>query len=103
MAALIFWQSETFADFLTPLTLCSLGFLPIGDEVADAEEILAPLKLRERVGDLQSLTIPAKFAWFDGRQLELSVPPARVRRRRGEEASANFKFERDHTAILPTE
>ena len=103
MTALIWVRGETFADFLAPLTLCSLCFLLIGDEVADAEEILAPLKLREHVGDLHRLTIPATFAFIGGRQLELSVPPARVRRRRGEEASANFKFERDDTAILPRE
>jgi hypothetical protein len=42
------------------------------------EEILAPLKLLERVGDLQTLTIPAKFAFIGGRQLELLVPPARA-------------------------
>ena len=44
----------------------------------DDGKILAPLNLREHVGGLHPLTIPAKFARIGGRQPELSVPPARA-------------------------
>ena len=92
MAALICIRADTFGDFFTPLTLCILSFLPIGHEVADAEVFLAPLKSRVDVGQSHPLTIPAKFACIGDRQLELSVPPSRLRWRPGEEPSANLNL-----------
>ena len=103
MAALIFWQSETFGDAFFPLTRLSDCFFPIGDEVAAAEEFLAPPKMRVGHWNLQHLPIPAKILRIGGRKLELRVHPARLRQQRGQEASANFKFELDDRAILPTE